>query len=83
MMTDCFKTHKVSNCLYDRSGIWGQFYEGAKDAFFGRRLIRKNFLTGLFHAMYDELPPPKPKKEKIGIAKGKQINGQGNFVYTW
>ncbi len=33
--------------------------------------------------MYDELPLPKPKKEKIGIAKGKQINGQGNFVYTW
>ncbi|MEE0204582.1 MAG: competence protein TfoX, partial [Oscillospiraceae bacterium] len=24
----------------------------------------KEFLTGLFHAMYDELPVPKPKKRK-------------------
>ena len=24
----------------------------------------KEFLTGLFHAMYDELPDPKPKKKK-------------------
>ena len=24
----------------------------------------KEFLTGLFHAMYDELPTPKPKKKK-------------------
>ena len=25
---------------------------------------QKEFLTGLFHAMYDELPLPKPKKKK-------------------
>ena len=24
----------------------------------------KEFLTGLFNAMYDELPPPKSKKKK-------------------
>ena len=24
----------------------------------------KTFLTGLFNAMYDELPAPKPKKKK-------------------
>ena len=24
----------------------------------------KDFLTGLFNAMYDELPVPKPKKKK-------------------
>jgi len=24
----------------------------------------KEFLTGLFHAMYDELPAQKPKKKK-------------------
>ena len=24
----------------------------------------KEFLTGLFNAMYDELPAPKPKKRK-------------------
>lgn len=30
-----------------------------------------------------ELTDAQTQKEKIGIAKGKQINGQGNFVYTW
>ena len=25
----------------------------------------KDFLMGLFNAMYDELPPPKPKKGKL------------------
>ena len=25
----------------------------------------KKFLTGLFNAMYDELPAPKPKKKKV------------------
>ena len=57
-------------------------YEGAKEMLLVEEVDQKEFLTGLFHAMYDELPLPKPK-EKIGIAKGKQINGQGNFVYTW
>lgn len=31
---------------------------------------QKEFLTGLFHAMYEELPMPKQKK--ISIAKGKR-----------
>lgn len=29
-----------------------------------REVEQKDFLTGLFHAMYDELPLPKPKKKK-------------------
>ena len=32
----------------------------------------KEFLTGLFHAMYDELPAPKPKKKKIGRASCRE-----------
>ena len=58
-------------------------YEGAKEMLLVEEVDQKEFLTGLFHAMYDELPLPQTQKEKIGIAKGKQINGQGNFVYTW
>ena len=58
-------------------------YEGAKEMLLVEEVDQKEFLTGLFHAMYDELPLPKIQKEKIGIVKGKQINGQGNFVYTW
>ena len=58
-------------------------YEGAKEMLLVEEVDQKEFLTGLFHAMYDELPPAQTQKEKIGIAKGKQINGQGNFVYTW
>ena len=45
------------------------YYSSSKSEFW--RLIadsfdidNKEFLTGLFHAMYDELPAPKPKKKK-------------------
>lgn len=39
-------------------------YEGAKEMLLVEEVDRKDFLTGLFHAMYDELPAPKPKKKK-------------------
>ena len=39
-------------------------YEGAKEMLLVNELVSKEFLTGLFHAMYDELPVPKPKKRK-------------------
>ncbi len=52
-------------------------YEGAKEMLLVDEVDNKEFLTGLFHAMYDELPAPKPKKrnkqfpvwriKKIGI----------------
>ena len=38
-------------------------YEGAKELLV-EEVDNKEFLTGLFHAMYEELPAPKPKKKK-------------------
>ena len=39
-------------------------YEGAKEMLLVDDVDNKGFLTGLFGAMYDELPAPKPKKKK-------------------
>lgn len=39
-------------------------YGGAKEMLLVEEVDQKEFLTGLFHAMYDELPLPKPKKKK-------------------
>ena len=39
-------------------------YDGAKEMLLVDEVDNKEFLTGLFHAMYDELPTPKPKKKK-------------------
>lgn len=39
-------------------------YDGAKEMLLVDEVDNKEFLTGLFHAMYDELPAPKPKKKK-------------------
>lgn len=39
-------------------------YEGAKEMLLVNEVDDKDFLTGLFNAMYDELPMPKPKKKK-------------------
>lgn len=39
-------------------------YEGAKEMLLVEEVDDKAFLTGLFEAMYDELPAPKPKKKK-------------------
>lgn len=39
-------------------------YEGAKEMLLVDEVDNKEFLTGLFNAMYDELPTPKPKKRK-------------------
>ena len=40
-------------------------YEGAKEMLLVDEVDNKEFLTGLFHAMYDELPAPKTEKEEI------------------
>lgn len=37
-------------------------YEGGKEMLLVDEVDDKNFLTGLFNAMYDELPAPKKKK---------------------
>ena len=39
-------------------------YQGAKEMLLVDEVDDKTFLTGLFNAMYDELPAPKPKKKK-------------------
>lgn len=39
-------------------------YEGAKEMLLVDEVDNKEFLTGLFHAMYDELPATKQKKKK-------------------
>ena len=39
-------------------------YEGAKEMLLVNEVDNKRFLTGLFHAMRDELPAKKPKKKK-------------------
>lgn len=37
-------------------------YEGAKEMLLVDEVDDRNFLTGLFNTMYDELPAPKKKK---------------------
>ena len=39
-------------------------YDGAKEMLLVEDVDNKQFLTGLFNAMYNELPAPKPKKKK-------------------
>ena len=39
-------------------------YEGAKEMLLVDEVDSKEFMTGLFRAMYDELPAPKSKKKK-------------------
>lgn len=48
----------VSTVTYELS------YEGAKEMLLVDEVDSKEFLTGLFRAMYDELPAPKSKKKK-------------------
>lgn len=39
-------------------------YEGAKEMLLVDEVSNKEFLAGLFNAMYEELPVPKWKKKK-------------------
>ncbi|GAA0117706.1 TfoX/Sxy family protein [Clostridium senegalense] len=39
-------------------------YEGAKEMLLVDEVDNKEYLSGLFEVIYDELPPPKPKKKK-------------------
>ena len=48
----------IPNAIYELP------YEGAKEMLLVDEVDNKEFLTGLFYAMYDELPAPKPKKKK-------------------
>ena len=49
-------------------------YEGAKEMLLVNEVDNKRFLTGLFHAMCDELPAQKPKKnEQLPICRTDKI----------
>ena len=48
--------------IYYRGKIVGGIYDD--EMLLVDEVDNKEFLTGLFHAMYDELPAPKPKKTK-------------------
>ena len=39
-------------------------YEGAKEMLLVDEVDNREFMTGLFNAMYEELPAPKQKKKK-------------------
>lgn len=39
-------------------------YDGAQEMLLVDDVDNKEYLTGLFNAVYDELPTPKPKKKK-------------------
>ena len=39
-------------------------YAGAKDMLLVEEVDNREYLEGLFNAIYDELPAPKPKKKK-------------------
>ena len=39
-------------------------YDGVKEMLLVDDVDNKEYLTGLFNSMYDELPAPKPKKKK-------------------
>ena len=41
---------------------------------FVEEVDNKDFLTGLFNVMYDELPTPKPKKKKASADVKKTIS---------
>ena len=49
---------------YMPTAIYELPYEGAKEMLLIDEADDKEFMTGLFNAVYEELPAPKPKKKK-------------------
>lgn len=49
---------------YMPAAVYELPYDGAKEMLLVEDVDSKEFLTGLFNAMYDELPAPKLKKKK-------------------
>ena len=50
------------NCM--PNAVYELPYDGAKEMLLVDDVDNKEFLIGLFDAMYDDLPAPKPKKKK-------------------
>ena len=53
-----------SAVAYMRSPTYEPPYDGAKEMILVSDVDDKEYLTGLFRAMYDDLPAPKAKKRK-------------------
>ena len=53
-----------SAIAYMPAAVYELPYEGAKEMLLVDEVDDSEYLTGLFEAMYDELPEPKPKKKK-------------------
>ena len=49
---------------YMPNAVYELPYDGAKEMLLVDEVDNKEFLIGLFDAMYDNLPVPKPKKKK-------------------
>lgn len=49
---------------YMLNAVYELPYDGAKEMLLIDDVDNKEFLIGLFDAMYDDLPAPKPKKKK-------------------
>ena len=47
---------------YMPNAVYELPYDGAKEMLLVDDVDNKEFLTGLFNSIYDELPAPKPKK---------------------
>lgn len=54
---------------YILDGVYEPPYEGAKDMLLVENVDSAEYLTGLFEAIYDELPAPKPKRKKMQTNK--------------
>ncbi len=54
---------------YIPDGVYEPPYEGAKDMLLVENVDSAEYLTGLFEAIYDELPAPKPKRKKMQTNK--------------
>ena len=62
---DRFLVKPVKSAIaYIPNGEYESPYEGAKEMLLVDDVDNKEYLTGLFNSMYDELPAPKPKKKK-------------------
>ena len=49
---------------YMPNAVYELPYDGAKEMLLVYEVDNKEFLIGLFDAVYDDLPAPKPKKKK-------------------
>ena len=56
----------ATNPNFGKKDLVGFYFrnEGAKQRLLVDEVDNKEFLTGLFNAMYEELQAPKPKKKK-------------------